>query len=81
LILDEPTHGIDVGAKSEIYQLMRALADAGIGIILISSELPEVMAMSDRVVVMGEGRLAGVLEHAEATENKIMALATSHVTV
>jgi ribose transport system ATP-binding protein len=81
LILDEPTHGIDVGAKSEIYQLMRTLADAGIGIILISSELHEVLAMSDRVVVMGEGRLAGVLEHAEATENRIMALATSHVTV
>jgi ribose transport system ATP-binding protein len=79
LILDEPTHGIDVGAKSEIYQLMRALADAGIGIILISSELPEVIAMSDRVVVMGEGRLAGILEHVEATENRIMALATSHV--
>lgn len=81
LILDEPTHGIDVGAKSEIYQLMRTLADAGIGIILISSELHEVLAMSDRVVVMGEGRLAGVLEHAEATENRIIALATSHVTV
>jgi ribose transport system ATP-binding protein len=81
LILDEPTHGIDVGAKSEIYQLMRTLADEGIGIILISSELHEVLAMSDRVVVMGEGRLAGVLDHAEATENRIMALATSHITV
>ena len=80
LILDEPTHGVDVGAKSEIYQLMRNLAEAGIGILLISSELPEVMAMSDRVVVMCEGRLAGILEHAEITENKIMALATSQVT-
>jgi ribose transport system ATP-binding protein len=79
LILDEPTHGVDVGAKSEIYQLMRNLAEAGIGILLISSELPEVMAMSDRVVVMREGRLAGILEHAEITENKIMALATSQV--
>ena len=79
LIFDEPTHGVDVGAKSEIYQLMRNLAEAGIGILLISSELPEVMAMSDRVVVMREGRLAGILEHAEITENKIMALATSQV--
>jgi ABC-type sugar transport system ATPase subunit len=77
LILDEPTHGIDVGAKSEIYQLIRQLAEAGIGIILISSELPEIMAMSDRIVVMHEGRVMGILEQAEATENKIMALATA----
>lgn len=81
LILDEPTHGIDVGAKSEIYDLMRSLADSGMGIILISSELPEVMAMSDRIVVMQEGRLAGILDRTEATENKIMALATSRVAV
>ncbi len=79
LILDEPTHGIDVGAKSEIYDLIRNLADTGISILLISSELPEVMAMSDRIVVMHEGRLAGILDHTDATENKIMALATSHV--
>ena len=79
LILDEPTHGIDVGAKSEIYQLIRSLADSGIGILLISSELPEIMAMSDRIAVMCAGRLAGILNHAEATENKIMALATSHM--
>jgi ribose transport system ATP-binding protein len=81
LILDEPTHGIDVGAKSEIYQLMRNLADSGIGILLISSELPEVIAMSDRVAVMSAGRLAGILNHTEATENKIMSLATSQVPV
>ena len=79
LILDEPTHGIDVGAKSEIYQLIRNLAEEGMGILLISSELPEVMAMSDRIVVMREGQVAGILEHAEITENKIMALATSQV--
>ena len=79
LILDEPTHGIDVGAKSEIYNLIRNLAESGIGILLISSELPEVMAMSDRICVMHEGHLAGILEHNEATENKIMALATSQV--
>lgn len=81
LILDEPTHGIDVGAKSEIYQLMRNLADSGIGILLISSELPEVIAMSDRIAVMSAGRLAGILHHTEATENKIMSLATSQVSV
>lgn len=81
LILDEPTHGIDVGAKSEIYQLMRNLADSGIGILLISSELPEVIAMSDRIAVMSAGRLAGILHHTEATENRIMSLATSQVPV
>jgi ribose transport system ATP-binding protein len=79
LILDEPTHGIDVGAKSEIYQLIRTLAEEGIGIILISSELPEVMAISDRLVVMREGQVAGILDHTEITENRIMALATSQV--
>jgi ABC-type sugar transport system ATPase subunit len=80
LILDEPTHGVDIGAKSEIYKLIRDLAETGMGIILISSELPEIMAMSDRIAVMHEGRLAGILDHAEATENKIMELATrSHL--
>ena len=59
LILDEPTHGVDVGAKADIYQLMRDLAAAGIGIILISSELPEILNMSDRIVVMHEGRITG----------------------
>jgi ribose transport system ATP-binding protein len=81
LILDEPTHGIDVGAKSEIYQLMRNLADSGIGILLISSELPEIMAMSDRIAVMSSGKLVGILPYSQATENKIMSLATSQVTV
>ena len=76
LILDEPTHGVDVGAKAEIYEMMRELAKQGIGIILISSELPEILAMSNRIVVMHEGRVTGVLDHAEATEDKIMAYAT-----
>ncbi len=76
LILDEPTHGVDVGAKSEIYQLMRDLADQGISILLISSELPEILAMSDRVVVMHEGRVTGILERNGLTEDKIMAYAT-----
>jgi ribose transport system ATP-binding protein len=80
LILDEPTHGVDVGAKAEIYEMMRQLAQQGIGIILISSELPEILAMSDRIVVMHDGRVTGTLDHAEATEDKVMALATGIVT-
>lgn len=79
LILDEPTHGVDVGAKAEIYEMMRELARQGIGIILISSELPEILAMSDRIVVMHEGRVTGVLDHSEATEDIIMAYATGVV--
>jgi ribose transport system ATP-binding protein len=76
LILDEPTHGVDVGAKADIYQLMRDLAAAGIGIILISSELPEILNMSDRIVVMHEGRITGVLDGRGATEDQVMAYAT-----
>ncbi len=78
LILDEPTHGVDIGAKSEIYRLMRDLASSGIGIILISSELPEIMAMSDRVAVMHEGSLMGILDQTSASESAIMAMATGH---
>jgi ribose transport system ATP-binding protein len=77
LILDEPTRGIDVATKAEIYLLMRALASAGSGILLISSELPELLGMSDRILVMRDGRIAGELSRAEATEEKILALATS----
>lgn len=76
LIFDEPTRGIDVGAKSEIYALMNELAAEGKAIIMISSELPEVLRMSDRIVVMCEGRVTGVLDIAEATQEKIMELAT-----
>ena len=76
LILDEPTHGVDVGAKADIYQLMRDLATAGIGIILISSELPEILKMSDRIVVMHEGRITGILDGQSATEDRVMAYAT-----
>ncbi len=78
LILDEPTHGIDIGAKAEIYELIRNLAREGIGIILISSELPEVMAMADRVVVMHEGSVAGILGREMLSEHAIMAYATGH---
>ena len=77
IILDEPTKGIDVGAKFEIYELINQLAKEGAAIVLISSELPELMAMSDRFLVMAEGRVAGELEKAEATEASIMRLATT----
>ena len=76
LILDEPTRGIDVGAKYEIYTLMDRLVQEGVSIIMISSEMPEVIAMSDRIVVMHEGRITGELKHDEAEEEKIMMLAT-----
>ncbi|MFN8474374.1 MAG: sugar ABC transporter ATP-binding protein [Anaerolineae bacterium] len=79
LILDEPTHGVDIGAKAEIYELMRELAAAGISIILISSELPEIMSMCDRVVVMHEGRVTGILDRAECDESTIMLYATGLV--
>jgi methyl-galactoside transport system ATP-binding protein len=76
LILDEPTRGIDVGAKFEIYMLIAELAARGKGIILISSELPEVLGMSDRILVMCEGRLTGTIDAGEATQEKIMQLST-----
>jgi putative multiple sugar transport system ATP-binding protein len=77
LILDEPTRGIDVGAKFEIYTLMNNLVQRGMSIIMISSELPEVLGMSDRVYVVSGGRIAGELPIQEATQEKIMQLATS----
>ena len=76
LILDEPTRGIDVAAKAEVHALMSRLAREGMGIMMISSELPEIMGMSDRILVMHEGRVAGVLDRAEATQEKIMAYAS-----
>lgn len=76
LIVDEPTHGIDVGAKFEIYQLLRKLAAQGTAIVLISSELPEVLSLADRILVMHEGRLSGELSRAEATEEIILELAS-----
>lgn len=76
LVLDEPTRGIDVQAKAEIHRLMGDLAEQGLAILLISSELPEVIGMSDRVLVMHRGRLAGELSRQEATRERVMALAT-----
>ena len=72
LILDEPTHGVDVGAKAEIYALIRGLASEGIAILLISSELPEVIELSDRIVVMREGRVAAIVDRADAKEHTVM---------
>ncbi|PTE06847.1 sugar ABC transporter ATP-binding protein [Mesorhizobium helmanticense] len=80
LILDEPTRGVDVGAKTEIYRIMRGLAGEGIAILMISSELPEVVGMSDRVVVMREGAISGELTGANISEEAIMSLATQHPT-
>ncbi|PKL08324.1 MAG: ABC transporter ATP-binding protein [Spirochaetae bacterium HGW-Spirochaetae-7] len=77
LILDEPTRGIDVGAKYEIYTLMNKLVDQGMSIIMISSELPEILGMSDRIYIVSSGRITGELPIAEATQEKIMQLATS----
>lgn len=76
IILDEPTRGVDVGAKFEIYKLMRQLNDRGIAIVMISSELPEVIGMSDRILVMNDGRIAGELTREEAGEAHIIELAT-----
>lgn len=77
LILDEPTRGVDVGAKSEIYAIMNELAKSGMTIIMISSELPEIINMSDRVYVFSEGRVAGCLKHDEVSQENIMKLAAS----
>ena len=74
LILDEPTQGIDVGAKSEIHRLMLNLAEAGMAIIMISSELPEILGMSDRIAVMRGGTVVGVMERSEATQQSVIEL-------
>lgn len=76
LILDEPTRGIDIGAKKDIYDLMNELTAKGVSIIMVSSELPEVIGMSDRILVIHEGRSAGIVEHKDATQTRIMTLAT-----
>lgn len=78
LILDEPTQGVDVGSKQEIHKLMVELAGRGIAILMISSELPEILGMSDRIAVMHAGRIQGVLSRADATPQKILSLALGH---
>ncbi|GHO51092.1 sugar ABC transporter ATP-binding protein [Ktedonospora formicarum] len=81
LILDEPTRGIDIGAKAEVHRIISDLAAQGLAIILISSELPEVLAMSDRVLVMHEGRVAGLFGHMEANQENVMLAATGQVAI
>jgi ABC-type sugar transport system ATPase subunit len=78
LFLDEPTRGIDVGAKQEIYAVINELAKEGLAIVLVSSELPEVLGLADRVVVLYEGRITGEFKRAEATPESVMACATGH---
>jgi ribose transport system ATP-binding protein len=78
LLLDEPTRGIDVGAKQEIYQLMDQLASQGIAVLFVSSEMEEIIGMSDRVLVMHEGRITGELPAGQLSEEAIMNLATGH---
>jgi ribose transport system ATP-binding protein len=75
VIFDEPTRGIDVGAKNEIYQLMRGLADAGVAILMISSDMEEVIGVSDRVAVLPEGRISGMLEREQFSEYNVLRLA------
>lgn len=79
LILDEPTRGVDVGAKAEVHRIVSDLAAKGLAIILISSELPEVLAMADRILVMHEGRLTGAFDRAEANQENVMFAATGQV--
>jgi rhamnose transport system ATP-binding protein len=76
LIVDEPTRGIDVATKAEVHQLLVRLAADGVGVLMISSELPEVLRVSDRILVMREGRLAAQYDRAEASEEGIMSAAT-----
>ena len=78
LVLDEPTQGVDVGAKAEIHRVMAELAASGLAVLMISSELPEVLGMSDRVAVMRGGTIAGILDRSEATQDRVLALALGH---
>src|SRR5690606_9831898 len=79
LILDEPTRGIDVGAKYEIYNLMHRLVDDGVTVVMISSELPEILGMSDRILVMHEGRIVQEFTKNDASQEKVMMAATGRV--
>jgi ABC-type sugar transport system ATPase subunit len=76
LIVDEPTRGIDIGAKAEVHSLLSKLASQGVAILMISSELPEILGMSDRIYVMREGKITGVIDRKDATEERVMELAT-----
>ena len=76
MLIDEPTRGIDVGSKVEIYELMKELVENNIAILMISSEMPELMGVCDRIAVMHEGRLTGILDREEFSEERIMAYAS-----
>jgi ribose transport system ATP-binding protein len=80
MLFDEPTRGIDVGAKSEIYSLIRALSDAGVAVLMISSDMEEVIGVSDRILVMHEGRISGELERDQFSEHQVMLLAVGKTT-
>jgi ribose transport system ATP-binding protein len=75
IILDEPTRGIDVGSKSDIYDLLRGLADAGVAVLMISSDMEEVIGVCDRIAVMHEGRISGELERPQFSEHNVLHLA------
>ena len=79
IIMDEPTRGIDVGAKRDIYDLMNELTAQGVAIIMVSSDLPEVIGMSDRILVVHEGKIAGEIPHDQATQENIITLATGGI--
>lgn len=81
LIMDEPTRGIDIGAKAEVHALMSRLAKQGIGILMISSEMPEIIGMSDRVIVMCQGRITGEFERGKLNQEEIMTCATQFLSV
>lgn len=79
ILLDEPTRGIDVGAKIEIYELMNALTDQGKAVLLVSSELPELMGMSDRMIILSNGKIGGTFSRAEASPEAILGAAMTHI--
>jgi galactose/methyl galaxtoside transporter ATP-binding protein len=78
-MLDEPTRGIDIGAKFEIYQLILELANKGKGIIMISSEMPELLGVTDRIIVMSNGKVAGIVETAKTSQEEILQLAAKYL--
>jgi ribose transport system ATP-binding protein len=78
LIFDEPTRGIDVGAKQEIYDMLRRLTDAGVAILMISSDMEEVIGVSDRIAVMHEGAISGFLDRSQFSEHNVLQLAVGH---
>ena len=78
LLIDEPTRGVDVGAKREIYEILNRLVESGLSILMVSSELPELIGVCDRIVVLNEGKLTGVLEKSEFSEELIMSYAAKY---